>query len=199
MIWELILAEFTDKEIQERKLVSATANGFQGDERDVILYSFRFAPNSSPRIFTLSDGSEGQQRMNVAFTRPRRRALCFVSHSVENFPPGLVRDFLRHAVNPATSTLNEEPWDSRFERDVHAFLESKELEVRPQVRACGYKLDFVLRGRDGRIAACVVLSKGENLATAGKMSFGDRKYLRSAMPERGMRYDHEARIHGRRS
>jgi very-short-patch-repair endonuclease len=90
--------------------------------------------------------------MNVAVTRPRRRALCFVSHSLENFPPGLVRDFLRHAANPAVSTLNGDPWDSRFEQDVHAFIKSKGLEVRPQVRACGYKLDFVLRG-PRRIAA----------------------------------------------
>ncbi len=153
LIWELILKEFSDKEIKDRKLVSATADGFQGDERDVILYSFRFAPNSSPRIFTLTDGPEGRQRMNVAITRARRRALCFVSHSVESFPQGLVRRFLRHAQDPKATTFEAEPWDSQFEKDVHSFLEKLGLEVYPQVRACGYKLDFVIRGADGRTAA----------------------------------------------
>jgi hypothetical protein len=134
-IWEMIIKEFTDKEIEDYKLVSATADGFQGDERDIILYSFRFAPNSSPLIFTLVHGSEGQKRMNVAITRPRRRALCFISHSIENFPQGLIRDFLRHVSNYKTTFLPSEPWESKFEQDVHNFLESKGLDVRPQVPA----------------------------------------------------------------
>jgi very-short-patch-repair endonuclease len=152
-IQELINKEFSPKEIQDRRLISTTADGFQGDEREVILYSFRYAANSSPNIFTLAGGTEGQQRMNVAFTRARRRAVCFVSHSIANFPPGLVRDFLRHAAHPGAFALEGEPWDSKFERDVHAFLESKGLEVRPQVKACGYRLDFVVRNGNGRIAA----------------------------------------------
>jgi superfamily I DNA and/or RNA helicase len=48
LIWEFILEKFTDKEIQERKLVSATADGFQGDERDVILIFFPLRTQLQP-------------------------------------------------------------------------------------------------------------------------------------------------------
>ena len=63
---------------------------------------------------------------------------------MENFPPGLIRDFLRHAADPKNPLADGAPWDSKFEQDVHSFLESKGLEVKPLVLVWPNKpVDFV--------------------------------------------------------
>ncbi len=145
LLWKMISEEFSDREIEQRRLLSATPEGLQGDERDVLLYSFRYAPNSSPLMLHFGFGEEGRQRMNVAFTRPRRKAICFVSRPIDLFPPGLVRDLLQHATNPRAIRFKNKPWNFPFEQDLLAFLESKNLTVQPQISMGRYTVDFLER------------------------------------------------------
>jgi len=166
LIWKKICAEFSDREIQERKLLSATPEGLQGDERDVLLYSFRYAENSSPLLLHIGFGEEGAQRINVAFTRPRRKAICFVSRPIEQFPPGLVRDALIHFADPKATRFQNKPWNFSFEQDMLSHLESKGLKVQPQIDMGRYTVDFLVEDGQGRVAA--IEADGWNLTNPGE-------------------------------
>jgi very-short-patch-repair endonuclease len=157
LIDELIEEEFKDTPeiIRDHRLVASTADGFQGDERDIILYSFRYGPTSRPAVVTAIQNEE--ERLNVAFTRAKRKGICFVSHSLNRFPRGHVRSFLEHA----QSVQNEGPvgadgdgrsdrFDSEFERDVCERLRDRGLHVVTQDPCAGYYIDLVIQDKDGR-------------------------------------------------
>lgn len=137
-------------------LIVSTVDGFQGDERDVIFYSFRFAPNSLPQeIYSIQMGERGEKRMNVTFTRPRKKAICYISRFPSRFPPGLVRDFLLYALNPATDRPDGKPFDSPFEQEVYEAIRQLGLEVIPQYPACGYRIDLIVR--DPKTGKCIAV------------------------------------------
>jgi len=129
-------------------LIASTVDGFQGDERDVILYSFRYAPNSSPNIFTIQ---RDDRRINVAFSRPRKKVICYISHALDRFPRGLVRSYLEYVRNPAIETSpGLKPFDSPFEEEVCKKLQARTLRVDPQYPACGFSIDLVVTDDVGR-------------------------------------------------
>jgi very-short-patch-repair endonuclease len=133
-------------------LIASTVDGFQGDERDVIFYSFRFAPNSHPGVIqAIQQGKLGECRINVAFSRARKKVVCFASRDIEEFPAGLVRDFLVYAKNPSAGTTpRSEPFDSPLEQDVCRRFEAQGLQVDPQYPACGFFIDLVVTDEEGR-------------------------------------------------
>lgn len=132
-----------ENKLKEPVIVS-TVDGFQGDERDIILYSFRYAPNSSPQIFALQRGEGGENRINVAFTRARKKMVFYISRPLEEFPPGLVKNFLLDAKNPHLEVSGEEKFDSDFEKDVYQRLGAKGYNVIPQYKSCGYFIDLAI-------------------------------------------------------
>lgn len=137
--------DFIRERIKKHKLVADTVDGFQGDEKDVILYSFRYAPNSSPHIFTFTRGEDGWRRANVGFTRARKQIFCFTSRPVEKFPAGLIKEFLQYAQSSTKEIINEGLFGSDFEKDMYQFLSrDKKLVVIPQFATCGFFIDFVL-------------------------------------------------------
>jgi very-short-patch-repair endonuclease len=133
-------------------LIVSTVDGFQGDERDVIFYSFRFAQNSHRGVVTaIQMGRPGQCRINVAFTRARRKVVCYVSRDIAEFPAGLVRDFLAYARNPLDGLpARPQVFDSSLEEDVYGYLTKRELTVHPQYPACGFHIDLVASDNCGR-------------------------------------------------
>lgn len=157
MIYETF--ENTPNIIKEYDIIVSTVDGFQGDERDVIFYSFRYAPNSKPgTINVLQRGDEHTLgRLNVAFSRARRKVVCFISVPPENFPRGLIRDYLIHVKSAQTSLDNRlgnpnerEKCQSDFERDVLNELIKRGLNVYAQVPCAGFFMDFVVIDKDGR-------------------------------------------------
>ncbi len=138
---------------QRFNLIIETADGFQGDERDIILYSFRFAPNSSPHILAHTRRDEDYKRLNVAFSRARCQVFCFVSSPPQDFPRGILRDYLEYVQNPKRVDIEYQPWDSEFEKEVQSEIEKHGLKVYPQFRTCGFRIDLVVTDDRGQVLA----------------------------------------------
>ncbi|WP_419860427.1 AAA domain-containing protein [Candidatus Palauibacter sp.] len=141
--------------LNQHEIIAMTADGFQGDERDIILYSFRQGPSShAGSIATIQSYEE---RLNVAFTRARERAVCFVSLPIHEFPKGAIRSFLEHAKRVHDrggewDVDGEWPdrFDSEFEKAVCSRLRDRQLRVTTQVPCGRYLLDLVVEDSDGR-------------------------------------------------
>ena len=138
---------------QKYHLIVETADGFQGDERDIIIYSFRFAPNSSPHILAHTRREEDYKRLNVAFSRARCQIFCFVSLSPADFPRGILRDYLLYVQNPKSLDIEYQPWDSEFEKEVQTEIEKFGLKVYPQFKSCGFRIDLVVTNEKNKVLA----------------------------------------------
>jgi very-short-patch-repair endonuclease len=169
LLQDLIYRQLADHPewIRDRRLVASTADGFQGDERDVIIYSMRYGPSSKPGSIHAIEMEE--ERLNVAFTRARRKVICMVSTPPEMFPSPLrrsgstadegspsIRSFLEHALREQRSPQGRlgaettDSYDSRFEEDVCQGLRNRGLKVYTQVPCAGYSIDLVVMDDDGR-------------------------------------------------
>jgi very-short-patch-repair endonuclease len=144
-------------ECEKRGLTSSTADGFQGDERDIILYSLRHGPGSRPGSITGIEANKGDRRLNVAFTRARRKVIVFTSMPKGTFPGRFIRSFLDHAeqsqqapASPLGGDRIEDKFESEFEREVCGRLRAKGLDVATQHPVAGYRIDAVVRDKAGR-------------------------------------------------
>lgn len=157
MVYEI----FSDRPyiIREYEIIISTVDGFQGDERDVIIYSFRYALNSKPGTihFLQREDEHSLGRLNVAFSRAKRRVVCFISMPKDNFPKGLIREYLNHAAIIQGSSYSRlgnpnerEKCQSDFERDVFNELVRRGLKVYTQVPCAGFFIDFVVFDKEGR-------------------------------------------------
>lgn len=160
-ISELIYQNLSPESIAKYAIQSRTVDGFQGDERDVILYSMRFAPNGKPGSITAIEGGvneEGFKRMNVAFTRARRKAIIFTSQKPSQFPGKLIKSFMEHA-DEVQRTYSDplqpknDHFDSQFEEDVCTMIRGKGINVVTQFECGGYRIDQVLFDKAGRTLA----------------------------------------------
>lgn len=146
--------------IKEHQIIVSTVDGFQGDERDVILYSFRYAPNSRPGTITAIQRINDEHdmgRLNVAFSRARRKVVCFISTPKENFPNGLIKEYLHYvgsiqgiSYNRFGNPNEREKCQSDFERAVFDELVKIGLEVYTQVPCAGFFIDLVVIDNEGR-------------------------------------------------
>ena len=134
----------------------------QGDERDVIFISTTFgkAPGASkPRQnFGPISRPDGWRRLNVLFTRARRRVELFTSMSPEDIvtdertPLGTKTlkeylDFAKRGVLVSTDEGDRDP-DSDFEVAVANVLRNHGYEVKPQLGVAGFFLDMAVRNPD---------------------------------------------------
>ncbi len=135
---------------EERRLICSTVDGFQGDERDVILYSWRYTEGDHPAVFAFTNGGGGEQRINVALTRARHQAVHFVSVPIEQFPMSAanITGYLKHAVEPeklleqAEARVHREP-DGRARRRLADALVESGLNKTENYVACGVNVDLV--------------------------------------------------------
>lgn len=144
-------------ECEKRGLTASTADGFQGDERDIVLYSLRHSLGSRPGSITGIEANQGARRLNVAFTRARRKMVLFTSMPIANFPGRYIRSFLDHAQTveamppgPFFGHAVPDTYDSDFERDVCERLRNNGLEVVTQFPVAGYRIDLIVRDKAGR-------------------------------------------------
>jgi very-short-patch-repair endonuclease len=134
------------KEEKNEPLIIGTADEFQGKERDIIFYSFRYAPNSRPSTLNtiLREENFGDKRLNVALTRARKKMILFMSTDIGQFPENILKDFLLYAKGYATSEIIKEEFDSDFEREVYERMKERGYKLFPQYPACGYRIDLAL-------------------------------------------------------
>ena len=129
----------------------------QGDERDVIYISIGygrdadgyFAQNFGP---VSSEG--GERRLNVLFTRARKKCIVFASISHEDIRtdvsahagPRVLKTFLKYAATGDMDVprITGEEFDSPFEEDVASVILSFGFHVEGQVGTSGFKIDLVV-------------------------------------------------------
>ena len=133
----------------------------QGDERDVIFVSTTFGKppgsNAVRQTFGPINRPDGWRRLNVLFTRARRRVNLFTSmlpadvHVDERASLGrrALREYLEYAktglLPGATPTPTGREPDSDFEIAVADALRRHDYEVEPQVGVAGYFIDLCVR------------------------------------------------------
>ncbi|MDA8325483.1 MAG: DUF3320 domain-containing protein [Nitrospiraceae bacterium] len=133
----------------------------QGDERDVILFSICYGPDSSGRVsmnFGPLNRDGGERRLNVAITRARREVIVFSTILAENIDLSRTRAkgvadlkcFLDYAERGPVAIKERRAADpdadreSPFEDQVFEALEKKGYTVHPQVGCSGYRIDMAV-------------------------------------------------------
>ena len=138
----------------------AIIEGIQGDEKDIVLYSFAIKQPSQKRRYVALTGEGGEiakslaeGRVNVAFSRGKLQVHCFTSMPVHEFPEGIwIKKYLQYVEENGEITFysqqfNSDLCDSKFELDFYGEVLSqlgKDYIVQNQIQSCGFKLDFVV-------------------------------------------------------
>lgn len=153
-------AELLRRVITDDDIKISVIEGIQGDERDIIIYSFVIkSPQEKSRYIALT-GESGEirkeineGRVNVAFSRAKLQVHCVTSIAPNMWPEGIwIKRYLEYVeergrVNRITK--NEQHFDSKFEENVYDYLFSKldpsKYTLTTQVESCGFKIDLVIR------------------------------------------------------
>jgi very-short-patch-repair endonuclease len=132
----------------------------QGDERDVILISLGWGRTPEramhQRFFPINRRDDGHRRLNVLFTRAKRKVVLFASLRPEDIvvdpertAPGVrvLRDYLQYARDGRLErgVLTGGEADSPFETSVANALRSRGHDVALQVGVAGYSIDIGVR------------------------------------------------------
>jgi very-short-patch-repair endonuclease len=133
----------------------------QGDERDVILVSYTYGPDSSGHVFQRFgpiNHETGWRRLNVLVTRARKRLEVFSSMRSEDIKPGTgqagvsaMKAYLEYAESgrwkDPGKVSDREP-DSEFEVMVTSILKRHGYKCRPQVGVAGFFIDIGVQHPD---------------------------------------------------
>jgi very-short-patch-repair endonuclease len=129
------------------ELKVGTVDGFQGQERDLILFSPCVGPRSPQSGLTFFQ--RDARRLNVAISRARAVAMVFgdldFARSGQSRP---LRRLAAMATEPQ-ARHSEGVFDSDWERKVFHALKARGLEPYPQHEIAGRRLDFALFGANG--------------------------------------------------
>lgn len=144
---EALIATIPPEYWKSAKLRVGTIDRFQGQERDLILFSPTvFAKiNTSAVIFLQRDW----RRMNVAISRARAMVNIFGDQNYAK--SGAVKHLKRleaHANRQTRDRMNL-AFDSEWERIVYHKLRKRGLDPNPQYEVVGRRLDFALFGKKG--------------------------------------------------
>ncbi|MFZ6007551.1 MAG: DUF4011 domain-containing protein [Nitrospirota bacterium] len=146
-----------DSEEREEPFFIKNLENVQGDERDVIFISFTYGPDQDTRKvyqrFGPIGSDTGWRRLNVIFTRAKKRVEVFTSMLptdiiiTDNSPIGvrILRSYLAYALDGRSYNYGEisksEP-DSDFEIAVAGILNSFGYKTAFQVGVAGYFIDI---------------------------------------------------------
>jgi len=131
--------------------------GIQGDEKDIIFYSFVIrAPEQKNKYMPLTgEGGDiraeiNKGRVNVAFSRAKLQVHCFISLAIQDMPEKIwIKKYLEYAEENGEVTFHStdlKKFDSNFEKDFYDLLHinlGREYKIQNQVSSCGFKIDFV--------------------------------------------------------
>ncbi len=124
-----------------------TVDGFQGQERDLIMFSPCVGPRSPQSGLTFFQ--RDTRRLNVAISRARAVAMVFgdlnFARSGQSKP---LRRLAAMATEPRGKS-GEGVFDSEWERKVYHALKARGLDPHPQHEIAGRRLDFALFGTNG--------------------------------------------------
>jgi hypothetical protein len=152
-------AELLRRVIPDESVKISAIEGIQGDERDIVIYSFVITSPADKRRYTALTGESGEirkdinaGRVNVAFSRARLQVHAVTSLAPNLWPDGIwIKKYLEYIeehgrVNRLTKS--EQHFDSHFEEEVYDFFMKKldidKYRVATQVESCGFKIDQVI-------------------------------------------------------
>ena len=138
----------SDHMIRKHQIEIGTAHTFQGDERDVILMSWAFAPNSYPQSLIFL---QKPNLFNVAITRARFKVINFVSRDPKELQDGLFRDYMsfieeynmkKQAIE--NCEIDENTYKNKLEREIADKLRELGHTVRAGVDIAGLSADLLV-------------------------------------------------------
>ena len=132
--------------------------GIQGDEKDIVVYSFviRTADQKNKYMPLTGEGGDirgeiSKGRVNVAFSRARLQTHCFLSMPISKVPKGIwLKKYLEHVEENGKVSFDSKelkPFDSYFEEEFYNLSRTVLKEgyrIQNQVKSCGFKIDFVI-------------------------------------------------------
>jgi very-short-patch-repair endonuclease len=138
--------------IPETRLVAAdlrvgTVDGFQGQERDIVLFSPCVGPRSPQSGLTFFQ--RDTRRLNVAISRARAVAMIFGDLDFARSGRSKALQRLAAKATEPPPRRGEGVFDSDWERKVYHALKARGLDPYPQHEISGRRLDFALFGKDG--------------------------------------------------
>ncbi len=151
-VHKLVTTHISPVDIVKRQIAVGPPPVFQGRERDIMLISMVLAPGDH----SAQNRADQNQRFNVALSRARDREYLFrsVDHTAfadDTLNGRLIRHFREPFRQDARSAkVLRERCESDFERDMFDELVKRGYRVEPQVRCGGFRIDFVVEGREGR-------------------------------------------------
>lgn len=155
-------AELLQKELEQFDDVKvSTIEGIQGDERDVVIYSFVITdPNAGKKRYAPLTGEGGEirrsaneGRVNVAFSRAKEQVHCVTSIPIDLWPDKVwIKRYLQYVEDNGSvayrHNFDEQRFDSNFEKDVYRYLSDKlspsNYTLQTQVESCGFRIDLVV-------------------------------------------------------
>ncbi|MBD8651000.1 AAA family ATPase [Rhizobium sp. CFBP 13726] len=168
---QAIFAEIGEKLREKAELRVGTVDSFQGQERDLILFSPTLGHSSATSAVTFVQ--KDWRRLNVAISRAR--AVAHVFGDLAYARSGKVGSLQRLA---ATATepkgrVGEGTFDSNWERIVDAALRKRGLNPIAQFEVAGRRLDFALFGSGDVKLDLEVDGRHWHADTDGKRKIGD--------------------------
>jgi very-short-patch-repair endonuclease len=129
------------------ELKIGTVDSFQGQERDLIMFSPCVGPRSPQSGLTFFQ--RDTRRLNVAISRARAVAIVFgdLDFARSGQSKALAK-LAAHATEPRAKR-GEGVFDSDWERKVYHALKARGLDPQPQYEIAGWRLDFALFGASG--------------------------------------------------
>ncbi|HSE29206.1 MAG TPA: AAA domain-containing protein [Candidatus Saccharimonadales bacterium] len=153
-------AELIRNAIKDDDIKVSIIDGIQGDERDIVIYSFVIKDPSDKKRYIALTGEGGEirkdiaaGRVNVAFSRARLQVHTVTSLAPELWPEGIwIKRYLEYVetsgiVNRRHSK-SEQQFDSNFEEKIFSYLakelDASEYTLETQVESLGFKIDLVV-------------------------------------------------------
>lgn len=185
-------------ESRNESLFIKNLENVQGDERDVIFISMTYGPQEPAgpvyQRFGPINSEQGWRRLNVLFTRSRKRMHIFSSMGADNIVVGpstnrgvkSLQNFLRYCetgyIHQVEQDTGRAP-ESDFEISVTNALRAQGFECKPQVGVSGFFIDVgvVDPGNPGRFLMGI---ECDGATYHSAKSSRDRDRLRQAILER---------------
>lgn len=168
---QAIYAEIRQELCEKAELRVGTVDSFQGQERDLILFSPTLGHSSATSAITFVQ--KDWRRLNVAISRAR--AVAHVFGDLSYARAGKVRSLQRlaAAATEPKGRVGEGTFDSNWERIVDAALRKRGLNPIAQFEVAGRRLDFALFGSGDIKLDLEVDGRHWHADTDGKRKLGD--------------------------
>jgi len=157
-------AELLRQSIEDEDIKVSTIEGIQGDERDIVIYSFVIRDPSEKKRYVALTGEGGnirkgaaEGRVNVAFSRAKLQVHCVTSLKPELWPEGIwIKRYLeyvdKNGIFKSRNSVDDQIFDSEFEKEVFGsiaeVLDDHDYYMETQVQSCGFRIDLVIGNRE---------------------------------------------------